>query len=339
MTHLRSAYVANLLRNRQLAAELAGVVGTLRREGIEAIVVKGGALAPTVYADPAQRPMNDLDLLVRPEDTDRAGAVLRSLGFALPGALPARMAAFQQRFGGGVEWQRARGGRVTRLDLHHHLVGVDWCWAAFPFDSDALWSAARPLAVDGLEAWQLSLEDTLIHLCLHPALHGYAGPLLGYADVERVLTAGEGAFPWSRLVERAQRFRVRTVVYYGLQAAHHLLGTPLPVEVVTALEPDALRLRFLRGLAPLDAATVLRGADRRPSGLKQGLIYAALADPVGAGAGMVQRLLFPGQEWLATRYALETQGQARIYRWVHPLRLARAVLRGLHRPLVESSLE
>jgi hypothetical protein len=339
MAHLRGAYVANLLRNQRLGTELAEVVEALQRDEIEAIVLKGGALAPTIYTDPAQRPMNDLDLLLRPEAMERAGAVLQSLGFRLSDLIPARMVAFQKRFGGGLEWQRSRGGEVTRLDVQHHLVGIDWCWAAFPIEADALWSAARPLALDGVRAWQLSAEDTLIHLCLHPALHGYASPLIGYADIDRVITATEPVLSWSRLVQRAHRFRVKTLLYWSLQRAHRLFATPLPREAVAALQPGGLRLQLLRALAPSDAAVVLHGASRRPSGIRQGLIYAVLADPIGAGAGMVRRLLFPGEEWLATRYALETRDRARLYRLVHPLRLVRAVLRGLYRPLVESSLE
>jgi hypothetical protein len=113
----------------------------------------------------------------------------------------------------------------------------------------------------------------------------------------------------------------------------------VPAEVWAALQPSRLRSRFLRGLAPLERAAALHRAGRQRSGMVQGLLYAALAEPAGAGAGMVRRLLFPGPEWLATRYGLESGAQARRYRLVHPLRLGRALLRGLHRPLVESSLE
>jgi hypothetical protein len=340
MARLRSAYFTNLLRHDRLTADLFEVVGALRGEGVEAIVLKGGALAPTVYPDPAQRPMVDLDLLVRPEQMERAGAVFQSLGYQLSSAVPARMVAFQQRFGGGLEWQRTRNGKLTCLDVHHHLVELDWCWAAYPVELDALWADARPLALDGTEALQLSAEDALIHLCLHPLLnHGYASPLVGYADIERVIAAKEAVLSWPRLVERAGRFRVKTVLYWGLQGTHRLLGTPVPSEVLDALRPSSLRLHLLHKIAPLQPDTMLQGASRPPSGLKQGLRYAALADPIGAGAGMVRRLLFPGEEWLATRYGLQTRGRARLYQLIHPMRLARATLRGLYRPLIESSLE
>jgi len=152
MASLKGAYYTNLLRNQRLGADLELVVAALREEGMEAIVLKGGTLARTVYADPARRPMVDLDLLVRRGQMERAGTVLETLGYSLSGSEPAHMVAFQQRFGGGLEWLRSREGRVTRLDVQFDLVGVDWCWDAFPVEPDTLWEAARPLDLDGTPA-------------------------------------------------------------------------------------------------------------------------------------------------------------------------------------------
>ncbi len=157
--------------------------------------------------------------------------------------------------------------------------------------------------------------------------------------MDRVVAASEPALSWSRLVQRAGRFQVRTVVYYGLHCAHRLLGTPLPDEVQRALKPGAAQLRVLRSLAPLTPEAVLDAESEGPRGAGQVLLYAALVDRVRYVAGMVRGILFPSEEWLTVRYSLASRGQARRYRLVHPLRVARAFLRGLTRPLIESSLE
>jgi len=340
IAHLRGAYYTNLLRNQRLGAELAEVVAALAGAGVQVIVLKGGALAWTVYANPAQRPMVDLDLLLRPGDMDAADAVLESLGFHLPASLPARMVPYQKRFGTGLEWRRSRGGRTTYLDVQQYLVGVDWCRDSFPVEAGALWAAVRPLVLDGTPAWQLSAEDTLINLCLHPPLHhGYSCPLIGYVDMDRVITAPNGALSWPRLIERAGHFGVRTVVYYGLRCARDLLGTPLPPEVLDALQPGSLQLRILGGLAPLGREAVLQGADRQLRGARRILLHAALVDHFTAVGGVVRGLLFPGEEWLAARYSLETQGRARLYCLIHPLHVARAFVRGLQRPTIVSSFD
>jgi hypothetical protein len=340
MAHLQGAYYANLLRNRRLGAELAEVIGALRREGVEAIVLKGGALAWTVYASLAQRPMADLDLLVRREQMEQVGVVLESLGFSLPAEMPARRVRFERRFGGGLEWVRSAEGQTTHLDVKHDLLGWDWCRGSFPVESSALWAAASPFDLNGTLMWQLSLEDSLIHLCLHPALHhGYACPLISYVDIDRVIAAAEEAFSWSRLVERARRFQVKTVVYCGLQYAQHLLGTSVPSDLQAALKPGSLQLPILQRLAPLGRDAVSQRPEQRLCGVREFLLYTALLDQFWAVGGMVRGLAFPSEEWLAVRYSLETRSQARLYRPVHLWRVARSFLRGLHRPLGQSSLE
>ena len=340
MAHLQGSFYTNALRNARLQAELAEAITALQAAGIEPIVLKGGALASTVYASPGQRPMTDLDLLVRPGEMEPAGSVLSSLGYHLSGGLPARMVLFQQRFGGGLEWLREQDGQLTRLDLQHDLVGVDLCRHAFAVEPGALWAAARPLDLDEVQALQLLAEDTLIHLCLHPALHhGYASPLIGYVDIDRLVTAEASDEFWGRLVARAGQVQARTAVYHALRCAQDLLGTPVPADVLVALAPGALRQRLVAWLAPLDQGRIWARTEKQPSGLHQLLLYAALMERPRDVLYMLWAILFPKPEWLAVRYGLQDERQARRYRLVHPWRVARALLRGLRKPLVQSGLE
>jgi len=340
LARAESVYYVNLRRNVLLQHELGQIVRSLHEEDVEVIVLKGGALAWTVYASPGLRPMVDLDLLVRPEQMERVGLVVGALGFHRSASLPAHMVPFQERFGGGVEWIRERNGKMTRLDVQHDLVGVDWCRRAFSIEAGALWEAAPPLDLGGMLARQLSAVDALIHLCLHPALHhGYACSFIGYVDMDHLICQAGSDLFWTRLLERVRRFRVKTTVYWGLTAAHDLLATPVPAEVLAELAPQGVRLHLLRRLAPLNEEVVLPGAGRQLTGVRQVLLYVVLVDRLQDAWRMLWSILFPDLEWLAARYALEGKGQARLYRLVHPFRVARAFVRGLYRPLVQSSLE
>ncbi len=340
MARLQDSYYGHLARNVRLQASLAEAVAALQGAGIEPIVLKGGALAGTLYANPGLRPMGDLDLLVPTEAMEPAGAALSAIGFQLARRLSAPMEAFQARFGGGLEWVRQDRLGLSNIDLQHDLVGVDLCRRAFPVEARALWAAARPLDAGGTQALQLSPEDTLIHLCLHPPMHhGYAVPLRAYVDIDW-LVAGEGTDQfWRRVVERAGQFRARIAIYWGLRCAQDLFGTPVPAGVLAALAPGALRRRLLVRLASLDEERVWAGVEWQPNGLHQLLIYAALMERPRDALGMVWTILFPGQEWLAVRYGLEGNWKTRLYGLVHPFRVARALLRGLRRPLIQSSLE
>ena len=60
----------------------AELIGALRDAGIPSLVLKGFALAAVHYRDLGARPMEDCDLLVRPEQFAGAASVVQSLGYA-----------------------------------------------------------------------------------------------------------------------------------------------------------------------------------------------------------------------------------------------------------------
>jgi len=68
-------------RNIRLYADLARALRALNQADVPVMVLKGAALAQTVYPRLSQRPMGDADLLVRPEDRDRARGALEAAGY------------------------------------------------------------------------------------------------------------------------------------------------------------------------------------------------------------------------------------------------------------------
>ena len=340
LAELRAVYYTSLFRNERLRDELSIVIAHLEERGLRSIVLKGAALSGTVYRSPAFRPMCDLDILVRPDDVAGVGEALDEIGFRLSGSVPPQAVSFHQRFGGGVAWVREHGRGQTHLDVHHHLVGVDWLRPAIAIDYEALWAAARPLQVGETRALQLSIEDLLIHLCLHPAIqHGYAWPLIGLVDIDKTLSRAGDGFPWEGLIRRASRFKARSAVWLGLSCAHNLLGAPVPPDVLGHIDPGTLRKAVMTRLAPSDGTSILTYDGRRRGGVGQALLYAWLIERPLDMARVVRRVLFPCREWLSLRYSLESDRDVVVSRVAHPFRVARAAARGLSRPLLESSLD
>jgi hypothetical protein len=62
-------------------ALLKEVIEILRSNGLRPILIKGAALAYTLYYDPTLRPMRDIDLLLDKSEVDHAQALLRESGF------------------------------------------------------------------------------------------------------------------------------------------------------------------------------------------------------------------------------------------------------------------
>src|SRR5262249_3057591 len=66
-----------------LLGELAELLRACSAAGIPVLPLKGALLATHYYPAPGLRPMNDLDLLARPEDEPRLLGVLEQLGYQL----------------------------------------------------------------------------------------------------------------------------------------------------------------------------------------------------------------------------------------------------------------
>ncbi len=157
------------LRNAELGRRANDA---LAREGIPALLLKGAALGPLVYADPALRPMTDIDLLVPAELRKRALEVLVLAGFVRPSQ---ELEAF---------WSKA----YYNLPLKHHefpamMLELHWSIAQagrHAPDLEGLFRRSQSLP-DGARA--LCTEDLLLHQTLHHSYHYFEPKLIWIYDL------------------------------------------------------------------------------------------------------------------------------------------------------------
>lgn len=83
--YLDAIHAGNAARNRRLRGALAGIVGRLQRDGIDVVVVKGGAVLAEDAGDAPWRFMGDLDLIVGNGKLATAVASLTAAGFTPSG--------------------------------------------------------------------------------------------------------------------------------------------------------------------------------------------------------------------------------------------------------------
>jgi hypothetical protein len=223
MGRLRGTYRKAWYQNRMLLHHGGAVVRALAAAGLPTMVLKGAALAPTVYGDIAQRPMNDVDILVRTTDLDDAMTVFSDLGLRPIHSL-AR---------GRLELTHAVGfvdqtGR--QIDLHWHVLEDD-CRR----DADAaFWANAVPAEIDGAETSTLDLTDQLFHTCAHGARWNRVPPYRWVADATTIMRSG--GLDWDRLVDSARRHRVVPQLRSPLEYVVQLLGLDVPAKTMNDLE-------------------------------------------------------------------------------------------------------
>lgn len=172
VTEMRAA---NDARNRELGVALGAITARLAESGITAVALKGAAfLAEDEGGAAGWRFMNDLDLLVRPSELQRAVACVERLGFAAEHEDydPAREAHYPPLI--------ASSGRFC-VEIHTRL------FASGDHGIDVERLRASALSV---EAWGASLRvpspvDRVAHVVTHAQLHNrqYAARRIVLKDV------------------------------------------------------------------------------------------------------------------------------------------------------------
>lgn len=141
------------------------VCGCLRDANVAHIVLKGPAIAHTLYRNPSQRQFIDLDVLV--DDIDRAVTALEAIGARRKtGEL---RPGYDRRFGKAVTMAAASG---TEIDVHRTLAPGPYGLLIEPAD---LFRRVRQVTIGGRAVPVLERDAQFLHSCYHVAL-GAAEP-------------------------------------------------------------------------------------------------------------------------------------------------------------------
>jgi hypothetical protein len=259
--------------------------------GLRVLPLKGAALAGRVYADAADRPMADVDLLVL-DDFRQAARVLAQAGFD-QGVSADHAVAFTDRATGCV------------VELHHALSA---CPGFYPVNADAVWLRSR--AHRGVP-WRTPCdEDLLVQLSIHAAFqHGLRLRLIQYLDVKRLLERNPDP---TALAASAREHRAEAALFACLEAARLLVGARAPSGAGLPQQPRAFRTWLERELAeplelldgegvaaPIAAARWHLAAGRRLEAMRRalgfrgtgegGLSMRTIARAAARAAGLLRR--------------------------------------------------
>ena len=214
--------VRTLARTIWLQAHLAAFLRACAESELPTIVLKGAALAETVYPRLGLRDFRDLDILVRPADAPRARAVLESLGYA------ADETHWRDLVTGDdcqADFAHPSSAGPVVLELHTDLINNDLLHDQVRAAGEDLWRRARQTTLAGVPALVLGPEDQLLHLCLHLAGHHLAAPR-SLRDIGYVCAAQP--INWPLLVQIARRSHITRIAYAGLWLARCLMDAPVP---------------------------------------------------------------------------------------------------------------
>lgn len=243
------ALPASSIRNLRMMHLLERIAGKFNEIEIPLMVLKGAALNLTVYDGPEQRPMADLDLMVRVEDLEGACTALENLG-GLRSPTQFREDFFP-RFHYELEYNV---GTIYPVKIDLHVRPFRPLRYSQLVPRAAFWERAKAVRIGLATILIPSVEDMLIHLTTHAAIHGPLRPMW-LADIRLWIVVHQTRLDWARFLTTVQEWRLALPVRKALNDAEREFGPLCPPFVSERLAEMRVNWRDRLALwqAPRDA--------------------------------------------------------------------------------------
>ncbi|GEM_PF-1738662 len=218
----REAFLKNLIKTDTVRRRLQPMLARLAQVRLDIIVLKGAWLGTTVYDDPAQRSMSDIDLLVREEDLDAVHRELTEAGFATHNDVRHNRFVYEQHY--------RHPDLPMPLEMHWHVTSDLTPSAPVP-DIIAVWQNSTDATWHGVPVKALPPADQLAHLTQHILHHLFASPIRGYLDIALLLKKYGNELAAEAVIEAATRWHTGKAIPFLLNMTAGLFDIRLPPQL------------------------------------------------------------------------------------------------------------
>jgi hypothetical protein len=233
LAELRARSQQGVMRSLQLSGELVDAVHAMTAFGADPMPFKGPTLAVLVYGSLSLRQYEDLDILVRRQEVERARKALLSLGYSPVSPYNESQRASIRRSGHHEQLVHPETGAT--IELHWSLNNRSLSRDSFEHQ---WWENRQSVSIGGVEMRTLGVEQMLLYLCMHGGKHSW-GRLSWLCDFQRALRAYPDAY-WSRVWALARENGAARMVEIGLLLVESVLnGSALTVAAEQGRSTDA----------------------------------------------------------------------------------------------------
>lgn len=275
LTYLRTAYVREEIRHKIFQKICRMVFEHLTQQNLPVIVIRGTALAESVYESPHFRHCHDIDLLVKEENRD---AVIQSLQEV--GMTPDR----QFHHLGKTIWTMKHESDLP-IVLHTQLFAIPF----YNIGTDEQWSRSEWNMISGLSVRTLSPCDNLLHITGNAAASNRRGGI-GWVCDSWMLIHQSTNLDWDQVHFEARRRRLTlplTVIFSYLVSA---LEASIPEECLRKLSESGRQADWLSQDAALLSSRTRTGEGKR--------LFLRRARTWTAKAAVLRWMLLPSPAYL-----------------------------------------
>lgn len=201
LAELRDAALNGAAIESLRLTDLREVLATLAAHGIVPLIVKGTALAYSIYDAPELRPRGDTDLLIGANELDRVRAALAPLHFRERLTSGDDLGVRQRTF------ERVdRFGLAHSYDVHLDIANPATVARALTYEE----MRARAVEVPRIAAGAMmpSLVDSLLYACIHRIVHHHGSDRLMWLYDVHLIASRLSSEEWDDLWSRAKERRV-----------------------------------------------------------------------------------------------------------------------------------
>ncbi len=243
-SRLREAYLTAGALNSLRFRELQAVQGILAPLDVPLLLLKGAALAETLYQNLALRPMGDLDLAVPHDRAAECRAALLAEGY--------RLNEIEERPGSHL-LHRGQEAYIppppfrSPVGLHWHPLDMPYYLKRVPVDW--LWNNTGTHQVNGFRVQALTAEANLLYLPAHVCLHHRLQGLPWLVDLAWLVHQEGERVDWPEIVSEARRLELVLALratFDRLAGLWPSLVLDEPRRLLAALQPGAGEQRIFR---------------------------------------------------------------------------------------------
>jgi hypothetical protein len=291
---LKKDYYLSATKNALIFEELKNVLSLFNQKRLQVIVMKGAALAETVYGNPALRPMSDVDLLVKKENLHQIDELLKKLGYSQADRSVDDV-DFTSTYLTTLDY-RSPAKNSPSFHVHWHFVN-----STIPNESyinhikmDDIWQDAVKTNIADIETWVMSPHHLLIHLSEHALRVTHSLSRLSYfCDIDRAINYYGKDLDWNLLIQDTIRFNLNKMVYTTLYFSAYFIKAKVPEDILAKLKPKRFSIPekiFIRKAAE----------NKRTPGMSY-LIHLSMNKGLAKKLKFMVKTLFPPKDILAQR--------------------------------------
>jgi hypothetical protein len=236
--------------------------------------------------------MNDLDILVRREDVSCTISILQKLSYQPPIYFDN---SAENRDVKHVPPMSLADG--TTIEVHWSLLEQD---EPFSIDPQGVWQRARSARFADTDAYALSTEDLLLHLCIHANYQHYLKlGLRGMLDIALVLNLEADRLDWRKLGKIAREWGAAKTTALSFILLAEMGWANLPEGFLSELLPYSLDADIL-----IKAKTLLLQDNLAPNAITPDVAALSSTKNLGQQASVILNRIFIPRPALARLYKL-----------------------------------